>query len=111
MPTLSNSMPDLDQLMRALFLVALLLYFIPAVFGLGISAERRRWFQRGAILTHSNCGGGERDMVLTLTPEHLAFDNGIDGFNQSRVIISPARHIDPFRDRPHAQKIVRRRPQ
>jgi hypothetical protein len=44
-------MPDLDQLMRALFLVALLLYFIPAVFGLGISAERRRWFQRGVILT------------------------------------------------------------
>jgi hypothetical protein len=48
---LSNSMPDLDQLMRALFLVALLLYLVPAVFGLGSSAERRWWFQRAAILT------------------------------------------------------------
>jgi uncharacterized membrane protein len=44
-------MPDLDQLMKALFLVALLLYLIPAVFGLGSSVERRLWFQRGAILT------------------------------------------------------------
>jgi hypothetical protein len=44
-------MPDLDQLLRALFLVALLLYLIPAVFGLGSSVERHLWFQRGAILT------------------------------------------------------------
>ena len=44
-------MPDLDQLLRALFLVALLLYLIPAIFGLGNSVERRLWFQRGAILT------------------------------------------------------------
>ncbi|MGB6176048.1 MAG: hypothetical protein WBF43_06870 [Methylocella sp.] len=44
-------MPDLDQLLRALFLVALLLYLIPAVFGLGSSVERRLWFRRGAILT------------------------------------------------------------
>jgi uncharacterized membrane protein len=44
-------MPDLDQLLRALFLVALLLYLIPAVFELGGSVERRLWFQRGAILT------------------------------------------------------------
>jgi hypothetical protein len=43
-------MPDIDQLLRALFLVALLLYLIPAVFRLGSSAERRQWFQRGAIL-------------------------------------------------------------
>ena len=50
MPTLPELMPELDQLMSALFLVALLLYLI-AVFGLGISAEWRRWFQRGAILT------------------------------------------------------------
>jgi hypothetical protein len=42
-------MPDLDQLLRALFLVALLLYLIPAVFG--SSVERHLWFQRGAILT------------------------------------------------------------
>jgi hypothetical protein len=51
MPTLPNSMPEIDQVLRALFLVALLLYLTPAVFGLGISAEGRRWFQRGAILT------------------------------------------------------------
>jgi len=43
-------MPELDQLLSALFLVALLLYLIPAVFGLGSSAEKRRWFERGAIL-------------------------------------------------------------
>jgi hypothetical protein len=48
MPTVSNSMPEIDQLMRALFLLALLLYLVPAVFRLG---EGRRWFQRGAILT------------------------------------------------------------
>ena len=50
MPTLPELMPELDQLMSALFLVALLLYLI-VVFGLGISAEWRRWFQRGAFLT------------------------------------------------------------
>jgi hypothetical protein len=44
-------MPDLDQLMSALFLVGLLLYLIPAVFGLGGSAEKRRWIQSGAFLT------------------------------------------------------------
>jgi hypothetical protein len=44
-------MPELDQLLSALFLVALLLYLIPAVFGLGSSAVRRRWFQHAAILT------------------------------------------------------------
>ncbi len=47
----TNSMPHLDQLLRALFLVALLLYLVPAVFGLGSSEEGRRWFQRAAILT------------------------------------------------------------
>jgi hypothetical protein len=51
MPTLPNLMPDLDQLLRALFLVALLLYLIPAVFGLGRSAEGRQWLQRAASLT------------------------------------------------------------
>jgi hypothetical protein len=49
MPTPPNLMPDLDQLLRALFLVALLLYLIPAVFG-GSSAEGRRG-QRAAGLT------------------------------------------------------------
>jgi hypothetical protein len=45
---LPNSMADLDQLMRALFLLALLLYLVPAAFRLG---ESRRWFQRAAIST------------------------------------------------------------
>ena len=44
-------MPDLYQLLSALFLVALLLYLIPAVFGFGRSAEWRQRIQRGAILT------------------------------------------------------------
>jgi hypothetical protein len=48
---LPNLMPGLDQLLAALFLMALLLYLIPAVFRLGSSAEGRRWFQRAAILT------------------------------------------------------------
>lgn len=47
-PMLPNSMPDLDKLMSALFLVALLLYLVPAVFRLG---ESRQWFQGSAILT------------------------------------------------------------
>ena len=47
-PMLPNSMPDLDKLMSAMFLVALLLYLVPAVFRVG---ESRQWFQRGAILT------------------------------------------------------------
>ena len=47
-PMLPNSMPDLDKLMSAMFLVALLLYLVPAVFRLG---ESRKWFQGGAILT------------------------------------------------------------
>jgi hypothetical protein len=41
-------MPGLEKLMNAMFLVALLLYLVPAVFRLG---ESRQWFQRGAILT------------------------------------------------------------
>jgi hypothetical protein len=46
-----NSMPEVDQLLRALFLVSLLLYLTPAVFRLDSFAEGRRWFQRAAILT------------------------------------------------------------
>jgi hypothetical protein len=44
-------MPDIDQLLRALFLVALLLYLVPAVSRVGSSPEWRRWFQRAASLT------------------------------------------------------------
>jgi hypothetical protein len=44
----SHPMFGMDQLMSALFLLALLLYLLPSVFGLG---ERRLRFQRGAILT------------------------------------------------------------
>jgi hypothetical protein len=50
MPTLPDLMPELNQLMNALFLVALLLYLV-AISGMGRSAEWRRWFQRGAVLT------------------------------------------------------------
>ena len=44
-------------------------------------------------------------MVLTLTPEHLVIGNGaiLDRLNQARVIVPPARRIDPRRDRPDAQ--------
>jgi hypothetical protein len=48
---LPNFMPDIDQILSALFLLALLLYLAPAVFRLDIFAERRRWFQRAASLT------------------------------------------------------------
>jgi hypothetical protein len=44
-------MPDLDQVLCALFLLALVLYLAPAVFRLDLFAERRRWFQRAASLT------------------------------------------------------------
>ncbi|MGO9846959.1 MAG: hypothetical protein ACLPKT_10275 [Methylocella sp.] len=45
---LPNSMPEINQLLTALFLVAMVLYLMPAVLRLGGSAERRRWFQRAA---------------------------------------------------------------
>jgi len=41
-------MPEINQLLTALFLVALVLYLMSAVLRLGGSAERRRWFQRAA---------------------------------------------------------------
>jgi hypothetical protein len=65
-------MPELDQLLRALFLVALLLYLIPTVFGLGFcrkAAAVPAGRHSHAWNRYRNCGGGERDMVLTLTPE------------------------------------------
>ncbi|MCL2385638.1 MAG: hypothetical protein FWD08_03600 [Alphaproteobacteria bacterium] len=43
-------MPDLDLFMRALFLVALLLYLVPAVVRVG---RAREWSARGAVLTLS----------------------------------------------------------
>ncbi len=46
--TIQNSMPELNQLLSALFLVALVLYLMSAVLRLDGSAERRRWFQRAA---------------------------------------------------------------
>ena len=42
---------ELDQLVNALFFLALLLYLIPAVFGLGSSPELRRRFYLAAIVT------------------------------------------------------------
>jgi succinate dehydrogenase hydrophobic anchor subunit len=44
-------MPDLDQFLSALVLLALVLYLAPVVFRLDLFAERRRWFQRAASLT------------------------------------------------------------
>ena len=48
---LPNLTPELDQLLNALFFVALLLYLIPAAFGLGSTPEHRRRFQLAAIVT------------------------------------------------------------
>jgi len=67
-------MPELDHLLNALFFVALLLYLIPAAFGLGSSPKaavpaRRHCHARNS---YSNCGGGERDLVHSLTPEAMA---------------------------------------
>src|SRR6202035_5508806 len=66
-----------------------------------VDPARRHSYARDS---YSNCGGGECGMVLTLTPEHLVLGNGLvlDGFNQARVIVSTARHVDALRDRPHA---------
>jgi hypothetical protein len=47
---LPNLTPELDRLL-ALFFVALLLYLIPAAFGLGSSPEHRRRFEPAAIVT------------------------------------------------------------
>ena len=43
-----------------------------------------------------------------MCPRALTLDNGValNGLNQAQVIVSSARHIDPFRDRPHAQQKV-----
>ena len=48
---LPNLTLELGQLLNALFFVALLLYLIPAAFGLGRSPELRRRFQIAAIVT------------------------------------------------------------
>ena len=44
-------MAKLDQLLNALFFVALLLYLIPAAFGFGRSPQHRRRFKLAAIVT------------------------------------------------------------
>jgi len=44
-------MPQIDHLLTALLLFALVRYLAPAVFRLDLFAERRRWFQRAASLT------------------------------------------------------------
>jgi len=48
---LPNLTPELDQLLSALFFVALLLYLIPAAFGLASSPEHRRRFYLAATVT------------------------------------------------------------
>ena len=37
----------------------------------------------------------------------LTHSAGLDRLSQAWIIVSAARHIGPFRDRPHAQKVVR----
>jgi hypothetical protein len=49
--TKQNVMAKLDQPLKALFFVALLLYLIPAAVGGGISREHRRRFRLAAIVT------------------------------------------------------------
>jgi hypothetical protein len=51
LPAQLNSMPDLDQVLGALFLVALLLYLYSGSLWAGCSTEWRPWIRRGAILT------------------------------------------------------------
>lgn len=43
-------MPATDQLMSALFLLALILYLIPAAFGLSNAPRLRHRLQHGAVL-------------------------------------------------------------
>jgi hypothetical protein len=49
--SLPNSMPELNQLLSALFLLSLVLYLAPVVFRLDLFAKPRRWFQRAASLS------------------------------------------------------------
>jgi hypothetical protein len=98
---LPNLMPELDQLLSALFLVALLLYLIPAVFGLGSSTEGRQWFQRGAILTLGTAIAiAVVASVIWFTRWRLniqlAHSIGLvlDRLNLARVIVSTARHTE-----------------
>jgi hypothetical protein len=50
-PSLPNMTLELDRLLSALFFVALLLYLIPAAFGIGSSPKHRKWFQLAALIT------------------------------------------------------------
>jgi hypothetical protein len=40
--------------------------------------------------SYGNCGGGDREMVHSLTPEHLALSNGVitNRLNQGRFVVS-----------------------
>jgi len=98
---LPNLMPELDQLLSALFLVALLLYLIPAVFGLGSSTKGRQWFQRGAILTLGTAIAiAVVASVIWFTRWRLnillahSFGPDLNGLNQARVIVSTTRHTE-----------------
>ena len=59
-----------------------------------------QWCRDGLVeTTHSGRGGSLINGAV------------LDRLNQARVIVSPARHIDPFRDRPDAQEAIWREPQ
>jgi hypothetical protein len=52
--------------------------------------------------------GHQRNPVWMLTRSD---GPGLGGFKQAWIVVSPARHIDSFRDGPHAQQTVGRWPQ
>ena len=56
----------------------------------------------------SEADSGKSSNDVFMGPKTLARSYGLflDGLNQARILVSLARHIDPFRDRPHAQKAV-----
>jgi hypothetical protein len=56
---------------------------------------------------------GKLSNDVFIGPKTLARSNGLflDGLNQAWIIVAPARHIDAFRNRPHAQTIIWRRSQ
>jgi hypothetical protein len=62
---------EMDQLMSALFLLALLLYLIPSVFRLAEAAvvsARRHPYARSC---YCNRGNGKRDVVYSLKPSRV----------------------------------------
>ena len=69
-------MPELNQLLSALLLVALVLYPEIGQFcraSAVVPARHHSYYWN----SYGNCGGGDRKMVHSLTPEHLAVGHGV----------------------------------